>query len=155
MYPLTSTNHREELMITLYSYSSRLSIIIILDWHWANSGGVGVEPRRGLSWFHSNELMPPPGPNKAPLKTVRGVYNKCWRLWLISSNLMAVCNGFLLSWELKNTLLCSSEEHYVLLNNLLQQFIDRTSLFVDAITEGGSFFGLFLIRVVCQNKNCH
>ena len=57
MYPLTSTNHREELMITLYNYSSRLSIIIILDWHWANSGGVGVEPRRGLSWFHSNELM--------------------------------------------------------------------------------------------------
>ena len=58
MYPLTSTNQREELMITLYNYSSRLSIIIIiLDWHWANSGGVGVEPRRGLSWFHSNELM--------------------------------------------------------------------------------------------------
>ena len=34
MYPLTSTNHREELMITLYNYiyySSRLSIIV-LDW---------------------------------------------------------------------------------------------------------------------------
>ena len=47
LYPLTSTNHREELMITLYNYSSRLSIII-LDWHWANSGGVGVEPRRSF-----------------------------------------------------------------------------------------------------------
>ena len=61
MYPLTSTNHREEMMIRLYNYSSKLSIII-LDWHWANSGGGGggVEPRRFLSWFHTKELMPPP-----------------------------------------------------------------------------------------------
>ena len=58
MHPLTSTNHREELIFRLYNYSSKFSIII-LDWLWANSGGVGVKARQSLSWFHSNELMPP------------------------------------------------------------------------------------------------
>ena len=79
MHPLISTNHREELILRLYNYSSKLSIII-LDWLWANSGVVGVEARRGFSWFPSNELMPPPWFVRQPSWTEAAWYE--WVHWL-------------------------------------------------------------------------